>query len=253
MIKPITLLSAQNICKNHKTKRGNEKQIFNAISFDVHEGEITSFLGVNGSGKTTLASILASLCPPLSGDIFYNGVSIYKDLAAYRYKMGFCQSLPNFNNALSVKQNLIFTGRFFGLAEEESSDRAHLLASELDFEKHWYEHPNELSGGYIKRVMIARALMHNPKLLIIDDLSAGLDLHIKQYLWEFIQSLKEKGMTIIITTNNVDEAEFFSDRICILHQASVLTIDTPENLKLLYDNRPLAHIFTQLTSEDSEE
>jgi ABC-2 type transport system ATP-binding protein len=244
-------LSVRNISKIYKKKTGIEKHIFDSISFDIQGKEIFCFLGVNGSGKTTVASILATLCPPSSGDIFYKGESIYEDLAAYRYKMSFCQHLPNFNNSLSIQKNLVFTGRFFGLTEKESLDRTDELAVQLDFKKHLHEFPKDLSSGYIKRIMIARALMHDPEVLIIDELSTGLDIHIKQYLWELIRSLKKNGMTIIVTTQNLEEAEELSDRICILHKKEILALDSPQNIKNLYNgNLSLSHVFAQLTREE---
>jgi len=246
------VLSIRNISKTYKKKMGPEKQVFNFISFDIQEKEIFCFLGVNGSGKTTIASILATLCPPSTGDIFYKGESIYDDLAAYRYKMSFCQHLPNFNSALSVQNNLVFTGRFFGLTKKESLDRTHELATQLDFDTQLHEFPKDLSSGFVKRIMIARALMHAPDVLIIDELSTGLDIHVKKYLWDLIRSLKKNGMTIIVTTQNLEEAEELSDRVCILHKKSILALDTPKNIKNLYhSNLSLSNVFAQLTCEES--
>lgn len=245
-------LSVRQISKVYENKRRAIHSVLDGVSFDVSKGEIISLLGVNGGGKTTLASILSTLCPPSNGSILFEGRSIYDDLAAYRYKIGFCQHLPNFNNALAIDQNLIFTGRFFGLSDSQSSMRMHELATQLNFEKYLHDMPRSLSGGYLKRAMIARALMHKPQLLIIDELSTGLDMHIKQCLWRSLKALRQAGTTVIVTTHSIEEAEDISDRICILHKGKVLTIDMLENLKSFYKSSSLQNVFMQLTEEDSE-
>jgi ABC-2 type transport system ATP-binding protein len=245
------LLQVKNLKKYFHEKHQVIKAL-DDVSLQIFKGEVLGLLGVNGAGKTTLSSIIATLHPPTEGDIIYNEKSIYADINEYRRIIGFCPQKPNLNNDLTVEQNLLFAGRFYGLPESVVKDRYAELVEKYDLGKYLKSSPDILSGGYKQRVVIARALMPSPKLVILDEPTVGLDPHIRHGLWENIRELKDKGVTVILTTHYLDEAEILSDRICILDKGVVRLVDTPENLKTTYHRSRLEDVFLELMREDNE-
>jgi ABC-2 type transport system ATP-binding protein len=218
----------------------------NKISLDIYEGEVLGLLGVNGAGKTTLSSILATLHPPTSGDVLWNGESIYKNINEYRKIIGFCSQKPSLIDDLTVEENLFYAGKFYGLDSDLIKDRMQKLIKQFSLEMYKDNRPDVLSGGYKQRVMIARALMNAPKIVILDEPTVGLDPHIRHQLWERIRELKGIGVSVILTTHYLDEAEILSDRICMLDKGEIKLIDTPDNLKLIYNQSRLEDVFLEL-------
>ena len=237
-----------------KTYNGNGRTVhaLNDVSFSINEGEIFGLLGVNGAGKTTLSSILATLHPPTSGDVLYNGVSIYHDVATYRYKVGFCPQKPNLDPALTLEQNLRFSGGYYNMTQEEINSRLEFLTHQLGLREYLHQKASILSGGYKQRFMIARALMHNPQLVILDEPTVGLDPHIRRQLWQQIKDLKQLGVTIILTTHYLDEAEQLSDRVCFLHKGKIILISSVKELKEQRKQEHLEDIFIDLVKEQQE-
>lgn len=223
------------------------------VSMDIYQGEIMGLLGVNGAGKTTLSSILATLHPATEGDVLIDGTSIYTNLDLYRKKVGFCPQKINLDNDLTVEQNLLFAGIYMGIGRQEAQEKVAQFIQMYGLEKYRDSSPDILSGGYARRVLIARALMHNPKLVILDEPTVGLDPHVRHQLWETIRDLKNHGVTVILTTHYLDEAEFLSDRICVLDSGKVRLIDTPQGLKTAYDKSRLEDVFIQLINEDTKQ
>ncbi|MFC1841819.1 ABC transporter ATP-binding protein, partial [Candidatus Dependentiae bacterium] len=220
------------------------------VSFDIKKGEIIGLLGVNGAGKTTLSSLLATLHPPTEGDIFINGESIYQDVNAYRRMVGFCPQKPNVSKDLTIEQILYFSGLFYAIPVPEVKKRMEQLIARYNLEKYRHMKPNVLSGGYMRRLLIARSLMHNPKLLILDEPTVGLDPHIRRRIWEHIRNLKNDGVSVLLTTHYLDEAEILSDRIVVLDKGKIKLIDTPENLMKDYQKSRLEDVFVQLIEQE---
>jgi len=237
-----------------KTYNNNERLVhaLNDVSFSINKGEIFGLLGVNGAGKTTLSSILATLHPPTAGDVLYEGVSIYNDINRYRQDLGFCPQYQNLDQFLTVEENLYFAGRYFLVPKDVLAERVAYLLEHFGLQKYAQFQINELSGGNKQRVLIARALIHNPKIIIFDEPTVGLDPDIRHALWGEIKTLKEMGITIILTTHYLDEAEHLSDRVCFLHRGKVILIDSVQNLKAQRNNASLEDIFIQLVHEQKE-
>ena len=232
------------------TKNYGDYQALKGVSLDLYPGEIVSLLGVNGAGKTTLSSIVGTLRPLTSGDIIFNGASIYSDIVAYRNQIGFCQQKPNLNNYLTLRENLQFAGRYFGMTDEQIDTAIAQLTRQFNFEKYLDKNPMVLSGGYKQRFMLARSIMHNPKLIILDEPTVALDPHVRRQLWDYIKLLKENNMCILLTTHYLDEAEALSDRVCVLEQGKVRLIDTPANLMQLFQKGSLEDVFVHLMKEE---
>jgi ABC-2 type transport system ATP-binding protein len=239
------LLSIKHIHKTYHTHSG-EFQALKDVSLDINRGEILSLLGVNGAGKSTLSSIIATLHPATSGDILYNGISIYKDIPSFRLNVGYCPQRPNLNPSLTLEENLLFAGRFYGVQEQELKTRIKELVHQFELEKYLPEKASILSGGYKQRFMIARSLIHKPSFIILDEPTVGLDPHIRRNLWEMIKNLKKEGITVLLTTHYLDEAEKLSDRVCILDRGQIKLIDTPDKLMADFQQNNLEDMFIEL-------
>lgn len=231
---------------NNIKKKYGAKEALKGVSLDIYKGEIFGLLGVNGAGKTTLSSIIATLHPATEGDIEYEGRSIYGDIAAYRYKIGFCPQKPNLNPELTLEQNLRYAGSYYGMTKEEIDTRLAQLVKQFELEQYLHQKANVLSGGYKQRFIIARALMHNPQLVLLDEPTVGLDPHIRRQLWQQIKDLNKLGVTVILTTHYLDEAEQLSDRVCVLDKGLIKLIDTPDKLKADFKMNNLEDVFIAL-------
>ena len=242
-----TLLEIQRIRKYYGTK-----EALKGVSLTLNKGEIIGLLGVNGAGKTTLSNILATLCPPSDGDILFNGTSIYNDIIGYRRHIGYCPQISNLNPMLTLEDNLLQAGRYYGIDELALRQRFNELIEQFDLHEYIKCFASQLSGGYKQRFIIARSLMHNPSLVILDEPTVALDPHIRHQLWSLIKRLKHQGITVLLTTHYLDEAEYLSDRVCILDHGNVLIVDTPENLKTRHNKARLEDVFLHLMHEKNE-
>ena len=243
------ILRITNLVKIYSSD-GHTVRALDNVSFDLYPGEIFGLLGVNGAGKTTLSSILAALHPPTSGDVLYQETSIYQDILTYRKALGFCPQKQNLDTFLTVEENLTFAGRYFLMPEDKIRTRVRELMTDLELTRYANFNINALSGGNKQRVLIARALIHEPKIVILDEPTVGLDPDIRQKLWQHIRNLKAMGITIILTTHYLDEAEELSDRICILHEGKVSLLATMQDLKEKHKKARLEDIFLQLLEEE---
>ena len=246
------LLQIKNIKKHYFEKGKLIKEALKSVSFDLKEGEIFGLLGVNGAGKTTLSSIIATLHPATEGDLIYNDKSVYNNLIEYRKIIGFCPQKPNLDLMLTLEENLIFAGKNYGMHKVEIAKRVSELAQKFDLSEYLKQQAYALSGGFKQRFLIARALMHNPKLVILDEPTVGLDPAIRHQLWKVIKELKKDGVTVLLTTHYMDEADELSDRVCIIDAGSIITIDTPQNLKIAYQASNLEEVFLKLSNADEK-
>lgn len=245
-----TLLEVRSVSKTYFNKKGEElKRALRPATFDLYKGEVFGFLGVNGAGKTTLSSILATMHPPTSGDIIWKGKSIYKQLITYRKIVGMCPQKPNIEKRLNIEENLLFAGRCYGLSQKQAEERKSTLLAQFDLEEYVRTPTDQLSGGYRQRFLIARALMHHPQLMILDEPTVGLDPHIRRQIWEVIKMLKSLNVTVILTTHYLDEAEYLSDRVCLIHDGLIRTVDTPDNLKKFHQKDNLEEVFLKFVDD----
>jgi ABC-2 type transport system ATP-binding protein len=235
----------------HITKTFGTRNALNHVSFEIKHGEVVALLGVNGAGKTTLSSIIASLHPASSGDILCNGTSIYHNISNYRRMIGYCPQRPNLNSFLTVYQNLYYAGCYYGLPLKELEERITYVTHQFCLQNYLTAKPAHLSGGYKQRATIARSLIHNPRLVILDEPTVALDPQIRYKLWEAIVNLKQSGIAVLMTTHYIEEAEALADRICLLSQGKVLLIDTPKNLIATFQKGKLEEVFLQLTQEET--
>lgn len=242
------LLSIKGISKWYGHTR-----VLNEVNFDLYAGEVVSLLGVNGAGKTTLSSILATLRPPTPGDVLYKGTSIYQDIPEFRRVIGYCPQKPNLNPLLTVRENLVFAGKYFGMNDAQIEARMHELNNRIGINKYLDAKPADLSGGWKQRYLIARALMHSPRILILDEPTVALDPSVRYQLWRYIEHIASEGVCVLLTTHYIEEAEQLSDRIILLDKGEVKLIDTPENLMKQFKQEDLEAVFVHLTQEAARE
>ena len=246
-------LRVRNVSKTYFAHGKPFKEALKGISLDIHSGEVLGLLGVNGAGKTTLSSILATLHPPTSGELLWQGVSVYKDLFNFRKSIGYCPQNPNIEKNFSLEQNLLTMGRCYGLTPTQTQERTDRLLTQFQLEPYARAYVSQLSGGYRQRFLIARALVHEPAFVILDEPTVGLDPHIRREIWEVIRSLQAQNVTVLLTTHYLDEAETLSDRVCLIHGGTVRTIDTPDNLKRFHQKNNLEEVFLKFVDDPEAE
>jgi ABC-2 type transport system ATP-binding protein len=246
-----SFLSIKDIKKKYKNNN-QEIEVLKGISFEIEKGEIVSILGVNGAGKTTLFSIISTLCPATSGDIIFEKESVYKDIISYRKIIGLCPQKPNLDPLMTIEEAMIFAGKLYGLSSKEAILKKDLLIEKYNLTKYAKSIPTILSGGYKQRFVIARTLMHSPKIILLDEPTVGLDPQIRMTLWENILELKKEGITIILTTHYLEEAEKLSDKICVIHNGNLIAFDKTEELKKEHNLASLESVFLELTKEENK-
>ena len=242
------LLSLRGITKQYG-EGATARMALKGVSLDIYKGEILSLLGVNGAGKTTLSSIIVTLIPATSGEILYQDKSIYDDVIGYRRTIGFCPQKPNVNAELTIEQNLLFAGRFYGLSAQDTKVRVAQLMKRFELETYANSTINTLSGGYKQRFLIARALVHKPQMVVFDEPTVALDPHVRHDVWALLKELRDDGVTVILTTHYLDEAEALSDRVCILDEGVVRLVDTPANLMTKHGKNNLEDVFIKLIND----
>jgi len=213
------------------TKKFNGLTAVDHISFSVNEGEIFGFLGPNGAGKSTTISMLATLLAPTSGEAVINGFNVLSQRNQVRKSIGLVFQDPSLDDRLTAKENLCFHADLYQVKRGACET---LLPQVLNLVDLWDRRDHivrTFSGGMKRRLEIARGLIHQPKLLFLDEPTIGLDPQTRYNIWEYILKLKkEKEMTIFMTTHYMNEAEY-CDRIAIMDQGKIVALDTPDNLK----------------------
>ncbi|MGC9196240.1 MAG: ABC transporter ATP-binding protein [Syntrophobacteraceae bacterium] len=211
-------------------KRYGRAEALKGVSLAVGEGELFSYLGPNGSGKTTTIKILTGLAVPTSGDAWLHGFHIGKQSVEAKRQCGLVTQNINLDNELSVGENLHLHGKLFHMPRKDRAARIAELLEYVEMSDRLGSTVKSLSGGMKRRVMIARALMHSPKILFLDEPTAGLDPAIRRRIWSLIKSIQKSGATIFLTTHYIEEAEFLADRVAFLEKGKIVALDTPRKL-----------------------
>jgi len=211
-------LEAQQVCKTYP----NGLEALKGLDLQVEEGDFYALLGPNGAGKSTLISIICSLLNKSSGQIRVFGHDLDRNLNDAKQCLGLVPQEFNFNIFEPVLEVLVNQAGYYGIARRQAFHKAHELLEALGLGAKKTVMARELSGGMKRRLMIARALMHNPKLLLLDEPTAGVDIEIRQSMWHYIRALNETGTTIILTTHYLEEAEQLCRHIGIIAEGKVL-------------------------------
>ena len=214
------------------TKKFNGFTAVDSLNFSVEEGEIFGFLGPNGAGKTTTLSMLATLLEPTSGGAVVNSFNIKTNKDDVRKSIGIVFQDPSLDEELTAYENMDFHGRLYRVPKELRKKKIIELLKLVELEERKDDLVKKFSGGMKRRLEIARGLLHEPKILFLDEPTLGLDPQTRNHLWEYIEKLnKEKHITIILTTHYMEEADKLCDRIAIIDKGRIIVLNTPENLK----------------------
>lgn len=207
------------------TKIYDNQKAVNGISFEVYEGEIFGILGPNGAGKTTTLEMLEAMRPIDGGEAYLADINIQEQPEKVKSLIGVQPQTPNFEE----KTKLTETIEFFASTYGEKVDPLEFLKS-VNLEDKANSYPEQLSGGQRQRFSIAAALVHGPKVFFLDEPTTGLDPQARRNLWDLIKDVRKRGVTVVMTTHYMDEAELLCDRIAIMDEGKIVALDTPKKL-----------------------
>ncbi len=201
------------------------------IDLNVEAGEIYGLLGPNGAGKTTTISICTTRTLPTAGKVLIAGVDVVAHPAVARRSIGVVPQYNTLDRSCTVAENIIFHCLYFGMSRPEAKARTAALLDQFHLTERAGAYPTQLSGGLAQRVQIARAIAHRPKVLFLDEPSAGLDPQTRLAMWEAVTALRHEGITVVLTTHYMEEADELCDRVAIIDHGKILVEDTPAALK----------------------
>jgi ABC-2 type transport system ATP-binding protein len=210
---------------NGLKKRYGDKQAVDGVSFSVKKGEIFGILGPNGAGKTTTLEMMEALRPIDEGAVFIDGIDVAKHPDKIKYLIGVQPQTPAFQDKTKLTEVI----EMFAAAYGEKVDVMSFL-HDVDLEEKADSNVESLSGGQKQRLSITTALVHGPKVFFLDEPTTGLDPQARRHLWDLIEQVRQKGISVIMTTHYMDEAEILCDRIAVMDNGKIVAIDTPKNL-----------------------
>ena len=214
-----------------KRYKKNPTPAVDGVSFAVHAGEVFGLLGPNGAGKTTTIGVLTTRVLPTSGRAYVMGVDVVADPVGAKRRLAVVPQRNNLDRSLSIRQNLLFHAQYHGVPRAERVARADDLLERFGLADRAGDKVEMFSGGQMQRVMIARALMHAPDVLFLDEPTTGLDPAARLFLWDQIRDLRAEGRTVVLTTHDMEEAAALCDRVGIVDKGHLLVLDTPEALR----------------------
>ena len=220
-------VSFQNVSKTYRSARG-ELQALRGVSFDIESGEFFGLLGPNGAGKTTLISILAGLARASGGRVQVLGHDVQTDYAAARRALGVVPQELVFDPFFNVRETLRLQSGYFGIRHND--DWIDELLAGLGLADKADANMRQLSGGMKRRVLVAQALVHKPRVIVLDEPTAGVDVELRQTLWQFIAKLNKQGHTVLLTTHYLEEAEALCGRIAMLKRGQLLALERTSDL-----------------------
>lgn len=221
-------MSAISIFEVTKTYKNFEA--LKKISLDIREGEFFGLLGPNGAGKTTLIKTLVGLARIHSGSVKIFGLDVQKERIKTKAMIGLSPQEPNIDRYFTVRRTLEFQGGYFGLSRKERRAKADELMNQFALTDKANEEYWKLSGGMQKRVLVARSLMTSPRILILDEPTAGVDVEQRHELWSYLRNLNKDGITIVLTTHYIDEAEELCERVGIIDDGRIIELGAPRDL-----------------------
>jgi len=229
------MIHATALAREFHTKRGKEKSVVTAVAgvdIDVAEGEIVGFLGPNGAGKTTTLRMLTTLLQPTSGSATVAGYDLATEPVKVRQNIGYVSQSGSTSSSALAGLEVVDHGMLYGISKAQATARAKELFGQLDLGGLWDRSAKTLSGGQRRRLDIAMGLVHDPKLVFLDEPTTGLDPQARANLWTHISDLREKlGSTVFLTTHYLDEADALCDRVMVIDHGSIVASDTPDALK----------------------
>ncbi len=219
------MIRIENLKKSYKNIHA-----LKGVSFRVPPGELFAYLGPNGAGKTTTIRILSGLSRRSGGDAWLGGFHIEKESLKAKKNFGMVMQSINLDQELTIFENLDIHGRLFNMSSAKRREKIDELLAYVDLIDRKKSLVKQLSGGMKRRLMIARAMVHSPRILFLDEPTVGLDAEIRRRIWGLIKKIQNRGTTILLTTHYIEEAEFLADRVAFLDEGKIVVIDTPQKL-----------------------
>jgi lipooligosaccharide transport system ATP-binding protein len=219
---------------SHLTKRFKKLVAVDNVDMTVEEGECFGLLGPNGAGKTTLIRMITAVSPPTEGDIWVDGLELKRYTREVKAILGVVPQVDNLDDDLNVIQNLRTFARYFAIPGEEALRRSLDILKSIQLEYKKTSKIDELSGGMKRRLLIGRGLINNPRILILDEPTIGLDPQAKHMVWRKLKELKSRGVTQFLCTQNMEEAAFLCRRVAVMHQGKIIVIGSPPELVTRY-------------------
>lgn len=222
------------------------------VSFSIIAGECFGFLGPNGAGKTTIMRIVYCLMPPTEGEVKVFGHSVTGHPSLIKSRIGVMPQDESLDLDLTVIENLIVYGRYFDMPKKSSRPVAMELLSSVDLLEKMNENIKNLSGGMKRSLLLARSLVNDPELLVLDEPTTGLDPHSRQMVWQRLKKMQEKGKTLLLTTHYMEEAQRLCDRVAIMDRGKIVVIASPKDLMEQYGGN-LEEVYLRLTGRKLED
>lgn len=239
-------MSSQSITiKGLKKVYKGGKEALKGVDLHVEKGDFFALLGPNGAGKSTLIGIICGLVEKTEGHVVINGYDIDKDHSSAKLHIGLVPQEFNFDIFTAVEDILYIQAGYYGLARKEVKEEVDMLLKKLGLEDKRRAQAITLSGGMKRRLMIARALVHKPRLLFLDEPTAGVDIELRREMWEFLKELNASGVTIILTTHYLEEAEKLCKNIAIIGNGEIKRVGTMESIR---NGRPLEEVYLEATA-----
>lgn len=246
-------IEVANVTKTYKksSRSAEEVKALKGVSLTVPAGEFFALLGPNGAGKTTLISAFTGLVQKTEGSIRINGVSIDEDPDTAKTYIGVVPQEFNFSIFEKVEDIVVSQAGYYGIPRSEALPRAETLLKDLGLYEKRYEKAQNLSGGMKRRLMIARALIHTPSILLLDEPTAGVDVELRRGMWEYLKRINGEGTTIVLTTHYLEEAEQLSRHVAIINKGTVVADEATKELLARHEGKKLEDIFLELIGENT--
>lgn len=214
-----------------KTRKAVAVTAVDGVSFDVARGEFFGLLGPNGAGKTTTIGVLTTRVMPTGGTARIDGIDVARDPVSVKRRIGVVPQVNNLDRSLTAREILLFHAEYFGVSKHQRESQAQHLMERFELAERADEKVLGFSGGMVQRLKIARALMHDPAILFLDEPTTGLDPQSRHAMWEMLSELHAKGQTILLTTHYMEEADLLCQRAAIIDHGKLLALDSPAQLK----------------------
>ena len=234
------IITVRNLVKKFGSFVANDN-----LTFEVGKGEIFGFLGANGAGKTTAIKILCGLSSPTSGEVNVAGFDIYTRREKVKRNIGYMSQKFSLYDDLTVFENIRFYGGIYGLRKKEIESRSHQLMEQLGFESARDKLIRDIPLGWKQKLAFSVAILHNPKIVFLDEPTGGVDPITRRQFWDMIYDAAHRGITVFVTTHYMDEAEY-CDRVSIMVDGRIAALDTPDNLKKQFGVNSMNDVFIKL-------